>query len=488
VLKRYLSGTCAFFFRYAMYEAEIIVVAAARDQADQLRHQAEKLVRRSGKQVGTFFWKIGDDIYKVSSREIRYGTTGRLRVLAADAATGDGAIPTLALVDELHRHRSLDLYGVLADGLEAPAPKGWGGNLKDFERFCLQLKLDTGKPLKIEPHEREILRLYFRGFTEIVVLLSKKNGKTTILAALGLYHLKVGCKIRQMITISTAGAKKDSPLGALRERAHRMPTFRRKGVKNTAMTEDKSFAWLEWCLTDEDDRTDFKLVKKANPASWHTVESLRRRYKRPDMTPGRWARFACGVWTEGEEPWIEPQEWDRLRVDIGQLQEGESVWVAVCTGINPAYALVAERDDGGVAVKVRVFEGDPTLGLLKNEVLALTEIYDVESITWGQTAFGRPAEELEEMGLSVREFAYKAPRLSAASPALKQLIQEKKLRHDGDPELRAQVMAGSTKSTEEGWRLVPTDQSRGLIALTVACYQATESNDSEPLIVVGSVG
>ena len=41
----------------------------------------------------------------------------RVRVLAADANTGDGVIPTLALVDELHRHPSGDLYGVFRDGL-----------------------------------------------------------------------------------------------------------------------------------------------------------------------------------------------------------------------------------------------------------------------------------------------------------------------------------------------------------------------------------
>jgi hypothetical protein len=41
----------------------------------------------------------------------------RVRVLAADATTADGVIPTLALVDELHRHPSGELYGVFMDGL-----------------------------------------------------------------------------------------------------------------------------------------------------------------------------------------------------------------------------------------------------------------------------------------------------------------------------------------------------------------------------------
>ena len=46
---------------------------------------------------------------------------GRVRVLASDVDTADGVIPTLALVDELHRHKSADLYGVFRDGL---GPRG----------------------------------------------------------------------------------------------------------------------------------------------------------------------------------------------------------------------------------------------------------------------------------------------------------------------------------------------------------------------------
>jgi Terminase large subunit, ATPase domain len=41
----------------------------------------------------------------------------RMRVLAADVATADGTLPTLALVEELHRHKSPELYTLLRDGL-----------------------------------------------------------------------------------------------------------------------------------------------------------------------------------------------------------------------------------------------------------------------------------------------------------------------------------------------------------------------------------
>jgi hypothetical protein len=51
-------------------------------------------------------------------REIRnQRDLGFIKVLAADVDTTDGTGATLALVDELHRHKSADLYGSLRDGL-----------------------------------------------------------------------------------------------------------------------------------------------------------------------------------------------------------------------------------------------------------------------------------------------------------------------------------------------------------------------------------
>ena len=64
-----------------------------------------------------------------------------------------------------------------------------GSELDVFERFASALTLDTGDPLILEPFQRRILRDYFEGVRETLVILSKKNGKTTLLAALALYHL-----------------------------------------------------------------------------------------------------------------------------------------------------------------------------------------------------------------------------------------------------------------------------------------------------------
>lgn len=90
-------------------DAECVVAAASREQATILFGQAAGFVRRC---------EALQQRMRPTMRELRsLRDAGRIRVLASDVDTADGVIPTLALVDELHRHRSADLYGVFRDGL-----------------------------------------------------------------------------------------------------------------------------------------------------------------------------------------------------------------------------------------------------------------------------------------------------------------------------------------------------------------------------------
>ncbi len=63
----------------------------------------------------------------------------------------------------------------------------------DLDRFCAFaerfLTDEQGRPLVIEGFQREILADYFGGARELVVILSKKNGKTSLFAALALWHV-----------------------------------------------------------------------------------------------------------------------------------------------------------------------------------------------------------------------------------------------------------------------------------------------------------
>lgn len=109
--KTTLMAALALFHLLTTDRAECVIAAASRDQATILYDQARGFVERSpGLQRRL--------VVKKGTREIRHRLNGgRIRVLASDVQTADGVIPTLAIVDELHRHKNDHLYGVFRDGL-----------------------------------------------------------------------------------------------------------------------------------------------------------------------------------------------------------------------------------------------------------------------------------------------------------------------------------------------------------------------------------
>jgi phage terminase large subunit-like protein len=107
--KSTLLGAIALYHLCTTPDAECVIAAASRDQAQIMLRQAQGFIRRSPSLQARL---------QVKQREIIHRSLGgRVRVLASDVDTADGVIPTLALVDELHRHKSSDLYGVFRDGL-----------------------------------------------------------------------------------------------------------------------------------------------------------------------------------------------------------------------------------------------------------------------------------------------------------------------------------------------------------------------------------
>lgn len=67
----------------------------------------------------------------------------------------------------------------------AAAAKG----LKRFESFCELVTTESGGPFRLEWWQRLVLIAYFAGVTEILIVVPKGNGKTTLLAALAVFHL-----------------------------------------------------------------------------------------------------------------------------------------------------------------------------------------------------------------------------------------------------------------------------------------------------------
>lgn len=107
--KSSLFSALAIFHVLTVPFAECAIVAASRDQAGNLLRQGQGFIRRS---------PALRDRLRVKQREIVNDQLGgRIRVLASDVDTFDGWLGTLGLVDELHRHRSAELYGLIREGI-----------------------------------------------------------------------------------------------------------------------------------------------------------------------------------------------------------------------------------------------------------------------------------------------------------------------------------------------------------------------------------
>jgi phage terminase large subunit-like protein len=108
--------------------AAIPVAAASREQAEIIYRQAEGFVLRSPRMHESVMsplqlakGKRKTDVPRFvcleGYRRINHYQGGRIQVFAADDRTGDGIIPTRAIIDEPHRQRNLGLYRTWAGKL-----------------------------------------------------------------------------------------------------------------------------------------------------------------------------------------------------------------------------------------------------------------------------------------------------------------------------------------------------------------------------------
>lgn len=206
-----LAGLGLYGLRFGE-NASIPMAASSRDQARIMYRQAKGFLQRSSLDEPTEgLWLEAFDGYKrIDLRgpgDTKRGEVlGTFEVHAADAGTGDGIIPfPFALVDELHRHRSLGLY------------ETWRGKLG--KRGAKLVTISTGGEVGSEFEET---RKRIRQETPVV---ARRPGFTLCRSGRILLHefaLQEGaspddmaavkrCNPLPSITVETLGAKRRSP-------------------------------------------------------------------------------------------------------------------------------------------------------------------------------------------------------------------------------------------------------------------------------------
>lgn len=129
------NGKTTLIAALALYHCEfrshaaVPIAASSREQAVIMYHQAEGFVLRSERMYAPVHSAIQAAKGKRKTqvprftclegyRRINHFGGGRIQIFAADDRTGDGIIPTLGILDEMHRHRDLALYRTWAGKLQ----------------------------------------------------------------------------------------------------------------------------------------------------------------------------------------------------------------------------------------------------------------------------------------------------------------------------------------------------------------------------------
>jgi phage terminase large subunit-like protein len=230
--------------------------------------------------------------------------------------------------------------------------------------------------------------------------------------------------------------------------------------------------------------------KDANPSSWITVEALEREQRR--LPESVFRRLHLNQWTETEEAWIKPHEWDLCR-GAPQLDLGAPTWLGVDVGIrrDSAAIVAAQWDHERLLVAAEILlpeEQSPGFGVadIRGRVGQWAAMYQqLREVAFDPWQFRESAELLAERGLMMVEFPQNASRMAPASEQLYELITERRLVHDGNPIMKEQVLAAVIAPTERGgWRISKRkSQERidGCVALAMACERAVTQRFVKPL-------
>ena len=407
--------------------AEVYSAAADRDQASIVFREASEMVRQAP--------ALSEMVEIQTKALIVADTTSAYRVLSADAHTKHGLNPSGIIFDEVHAQPNRDLWDVLTTGTGA-------------RRQPMTLGLTTAG------HDRNSLAYQMHE-----------------------YSLKV-----------------------------------RDGV-----IDDPNFYVAIFAADPGDDWKDPATWRKANPNLGVSISEdyLARECRRAQELPGyenTFKRLHLNLWTEQETRWIALDSWDACDLEVAPPAElrGRTCVVGLdlsqTTDIT-ACVLTFNRPDGTIDVVPRFYipkenaekrarrdrvpypawiaqgwikatEGNVVdYDVLKEDVLALSKLYDVREVAYDPWNATQIALQLEAEGVSVIPVRQGFASMTAPAKHLEGLVLSKKIRHGGNPVLRWMISnaaieidaAGNIKPSKKK----STERIDGVVALINALSRAT---------------
>jgi phage terminase large subunit-like protein len=283
----------------------------------------------------------------------------------------------------------------------------------------------------------------------------------------------------RILHVTTAGDSLESPLGRLVKRATGSGAHieQPSAYFTRAQDADGDLVMHRWAVpefvelpapdaTTADVNRFLAQVKAANPASFINQTNLRRSWKASSAEPWIFARQHCNQWVTAHAAAFTRYDWAQCK------REG----LAIPKGAHPVFVGIDTATAFATTAIIPVWindQGEPcTAGgvILKSEhrgtkrrMRNVIDVLEVMRQRWPQMVAvfdrnwggGLIAEQFEEdYGMTVIDHSQAVP-MEFASMLLGELVAQHELRHDGDEQITAQVLAATAKTTYYGkrWRL-----------------------------------
>lgn len=272
----------------------------------------------------------------------------------------------------------------------------------------------------------------------------------------------------RLVTISTAPESAETPLGRLRARALAQPHVTRSGAFTEA--HGSAIRLLEWAVPDDVEPTPAQALR-ANPASSITLAALRD--QREAVSELAWLRFHCNRIAGREGAWLPPGAWQACEGET-YFEPGERIWIGADLGGGERSTSAVLYLNERLHVGCEVFRGESSAVNAAEFIAELAETFTIVEAAYDPWQGALLAETMEQRGLTAVQFPQSDSRMQPASERLYRAVTERRLVHDGHPELAAHVHAAVAKQTRRGWRLhrpgsEPIDAA---VALAIALERA----------------
>lgn len=199
------------------------------------------------------------------------------------------------------------------------------------------------------------------------------------------------------------------------------------------------------------------------------------------LTPNEFRRLVYCDFSQNEASYIQPEWWAACQGTVPDLDEKTPVVLAVDASVSgdcSAIVAVSRHPDDNNAVMIRktyIFNPAQQLGreIVQSETLeptlrALIAAHNIICVTYDEFQLAKLAQDLSrELGVWFRPFSQQNERL-LADTALRQMIIQRKITHDGNPLLAAHFAAAAAKVTGEGSKLRIVKKNRNPVDGAVA--------------------